>query len=268
MRKQLWIGVLTLSMATGVLSGCSDQTSSPRFGTMNVRMTDAPGDYEHVNLVVTQVSARMEGVDSTEADTTGGWVVLNNTAATYDLVTLQNGIFTTIGTGLVPAGRYTQLRLKIGTGSTVVVDGVSHPLVVPSGAQSGLKLVGAFDVPASGVVDVALDFDAQRSIVLTGAGTYLLKPVIRVLPTTASGAITGTIAPAGTPATIYALQASDTLGSARAADDGRFTLAVLASGLYAVGIRPDSAYRDTTLTNVSVSAGSTTDLGTVQLTHQ
>jgi hypothetical protein len=56
---------ITLAIAVFLIgigaAGCgSDNSSAPGFGTMNVRMTDAPGDFEHVNLVVVEVSARME----------------------------------------------------------------------------------------------------------------------------------------------------------------------------------------------------------------
>lgn len=264
--RHLGIAVVAMAALLPLLAGCSDDKSTgPGFGTMNVRMTDDPGDFQHVNLVVTEVSARLASADTTGDDSTSAWTVLTTTPATYDLMALQNGMFATIATGNVPAGRYTQVRLKIGTGSTVVVDGTSHPLEVPSGEQSGLKLVGAFDVPVNGVLDIALDFDASRSIVLTGSGDYMLKPVIKVLSTRAAGAITGQLAPA-VPATVWALQAPDTLGSARTAADGHFTLSVLASGVYQVRVEPDSTYRDTTLTGVVVSAGTTANLGTINLT--
>lgn len=252
------------------------------YGTVNVHMTDAPGDFESVNLVITQVSAHL-GVDSfedesdtTETDTTetddSGWVVLNDTPATYDLLTLQNGVFVTIGTAKVPSGHYTQVRLKLGAGSTVTIDGVVHPLVVPSGTQTGLKLIGPFDVPAGGTVDIALDFDAARSIHQTGAGSYMLKPTVKVVPFTPvsnpTGSIQGVVSPAGTETTIYALQAPDTLGSTAALADGRFTFQALAPGAYSLGFHPASGFRDTTLAAVNVTASDTTDVGTVVLTPQ
>src|SRR5439155_15504331 len=142
---------LAMSVAVGFLAGCSNGPSAPGYGTMTVRMTDAPGDFEHVNLVVTQVVAHLaDGSDSDSAeensDSTGagsGWIVLNNTGTTYDLVALRNGVFAVIGTASVPAGHYTQLRLKLGAGSNVVLGGTTYPLTVPSGLQKGLKLVGS-----------------------------------------------------------------------------------------------------------------------------
>jgi hypothetical protein len=240
-------------------------------GTMNVRMTDSPGEFESVNLVITRVSAHwgteVESDDASSSDDSGTWIDLKNAEATYDLLTLQNGVFATIGMGEVPAGRYTQIRLMLGSGSTVVVDGVTYPLTVPSGLQTGLKLVGTFDVPEGGLLDIALDFDAARSVVQNGAGRYQLKPTVKVLPFNTAGAITGHVSPAGTATTIYAVQA-DTVGSTTAAADGGFTLAVLAPGVYSLAFHPASGFRDTTITGVVVEAQETTDIGTIELTPQ
>src|SRR5690349_8300913 len=101
-----------------------------------------------------------------------GWEVLSHDTMTIDLLALRNGTTTQIGIGMVPAGHYTQVRLRLGHGSNVVVDGVAHALTVPSGLQSGLKLIGPFDVPAGGTVQVTLDFNAAQSVVLQSDGTY------------------------------------------------------------------------------------------------
>jgi len=247
-----------------VLGGCSknDSTTGGATGRVSMHLTDAPGDFEQVNLVITEVSIRAEGAD------TSAWETLKSDSATFDLLQLRNGVFTQLAIADVPAGHYSQIRLLLGAGSTVVVDGVTHPLIVPSGMQSGLKLVGNFDVPAGGAVDVTLDFDASRSIVLTGSDKYILKPVVRVIVnrSVSTGAITGHLLPEGVAASVFAIAASETLQTTSPAANGHFTLSSLAAGSYSVAVHPDSGYRDTTLTNVSVTAGSTTDVGDVQLT--
>jgi hypothetical protein len=223
-------------------------------------MTDAPADYEAVNLVVVQVAAHRA-----EEDSTGGWEVLESDTANYDLLSLQNGVFATLATSQVPAGHYTQLRLKLAPGCNVVIDGVAHPLTVPSGLQSGLKLIGSFDVPANGRIDLALDFDAARSIEETGTGSYILKPTVRVLPSSAAGAIRGVVAPAGMPTMVYALQAADTLGTAATAPDGSFEVSVLPAGTYDLAFHPGAEFPDSRVSGVVVVAGATTDVGVVQL---
>jgi len=270
--------VLALQLLTSALflvlaiSGCSNSTTSPGFGTLSLKMTDAPGDYQEVNLAIIQVSAHLGGTEVgaealADSDSTGGWQVLRAESMNVDLLTLRNGVFTTLALTEVPAGHYTQIRLKLGAGSNVIIDGVTHPLTVPSGLQSGYKLVGSFDVPAGGALNLALDFDAARSIVLTGSGTYLLKPTVRVLPVSTAGSITGHVLPEDVSTTVYAIQAPDTIGSALTSN-GDFTVSVLPAGTYSLAFHPATAYRDTTLANVTVTSGTTTNVGTVSLTPQ
>lgn len=257
---------LLLSICTALaLAGCSknDNSTSPGTGTMRVRMTDAPGDYDAVNLIVREVSVRLEGSDSTS-----GWQVLSADSVSYDLLVLQNGVFATIGTSLLPAGHYSQIRLKLSPGSTVVVDGVTYPLTVPSGLQSGLKINGDFVVPAGGTTDIALDFDAARSIHQTGAGVYMLKPVVKAMTFNTAAAISGAVTPTGVPTSVYAIVLNDTLGTAEVAANGTFKVTVLPAGMYSLAFHPAPGYRDTTLTGIGVTAGNTTNVGTVQLTVQ
>jgi hypothetical protein len=235
---------------------------------MSLKMTDAPGDFQEVNLAIIQVSAHLAGVESAgETDSTAGWQVLRAESMNVDLITLRNGVFTTLALAQVPAGHYTQIRLKLGAGSNVVVDGTTHPLTVPSGLQSGYKLVGSFDVPANGLLDLALDFDAARSVVLTGSGSYMLKPTVRVMPVSTAGSITGQVLPASVTTSVYAIQSADTIGTA-VTSGGFFAVHVLPAGTYSLAFHPSAAYRDTTLANITVNAGAATSVGTVQLTPQ
>lgn len=246
--------------------GCSKNSTSPGFGTVKLRLTDDPADYQQVNLAVTEVSAHFEG-GAGESDSTGGWQVLRSEPFDIDLLTLRNGVFATLAVTQVPAGHYSQIRLKLASGSNVVIDGVAHPLKVPSGMESGYKLVGGFDVPAGGLIDLTLDFDAARSIVLTGSGTYILKPTARVIQTQSAGAIAGHVSPDSVATVVYAIQAPDTIGSALTSA-GAFTVGALPAGTYSLAFHPATAYRDTTLAGVVVNAGATTQVGTVQLTPQ
>lgn len=214
-------GALALLFGT-CLFGCSAHPTGPAMGTVVLRLTDAPADFDAIHVVVTEVSIHRGGSSGDDDDSLGvevdddslevgesnddslevgdhddslevgesddgrgeeqgGWEVLSHEARTYDLLALRNGVFAILGVGDVPAGHYTQIRLKIGVGSDVVVGGVSHPLVIPSGMQSGLKLVGGFRVPAGGEKDLTLDFDGARSVVPEPDGTYRLRPTIRVI---------------------------------------------------------------------------------------
>jgi hypothetical protein len=267
MRKLL---ALTLLAGLLVSTGCSshDPVSGTQ-GTVRLQMTDAPGPYDAVNLVVNQVAIHRGLPDSLEqgggSDSTSGWEILSDQATTYDLMKLRNGVFATLAQAMVPAGHYTQIRLKLGAGSNVVVDGVPCPITVPSGMQSGYKLVGGFDVPANGLLDLGLDFDAARSIHQTGSGKYMLKPTCRVMPFSTAGAIAGRILPDSVLTSVYAIVGADTVASGLPGSGGIFRLTPLGAGIYTVALHPPAPYRDTLLAGIVVNPQQTTDLGDIQL---
>lgn len=282
--RSLYVLSAGLSVAAlgliGALAGCGDHpTAATGTGTVRMQLTDEPANYDAVHLQVIEVAIRRGSgtPEGLEADSigdgagSGEWQVLSAEPASYDLLTLRNGVFVTLAIEQVPAGHYDQVRLKLGDGSNVVVDGVTHPLKVPSGMQSGYKLIGGFDVPSGGTIDVAIDFDASRSVVHTGADTYILKPTARIVvaPAVTTGSIRGTVSPADVVVEAFAISGGDTVVTAAAQPgDGVFVLPMLPPGSYDVALHPSASYADTTIAGVNVTAGSTTELGTITLTPQ
>lgn len=283
MKRRLAVPLLSLLVLLAVLAGCSADRSStrPGFGTVQVRMTDAPGDYDQVNIVVEEVRIHQTDCDGDTSDTGGNgngngrgkgnpgggcWTVISSGEATYDLLQLQNGVFVTLATGrTVPAGSYDRIVLVLGEGSNVVVDGVTYPLKVPGGAHRGVVIEGDFTVPDEGTADVLLDFDADRSIKKLGHGQYMLQPFIRMVQGTSSGEIHGMLEPA-TEAQIDAMQGDQEIAGTRADEEGNFRISALPAGTYDLRVDVADGYRDTTLTGVVVSNGQVTELGTIVLT--
>lgn len=115
----------------------------------------------------------------------------------------------------IPPGSYAQIRLLVTADGDpshsyiVLSDGSMHGLMVPSGAQTGLKLVSGFIVPMSGVVDYTIDFDLRQAIVCPPGQSpaCLLKPVERLVDNTTVGNIQGqvanTLVPAGCTPGVY-----------------------------------------------------------------
>ena len=188
--RTLGLAVLLSCTALIALNSCSSDKNSTRAGVGQVRMfvTDAPAAIDAVHLIVGAVAVHHAGADSV-----GGWETIRSDSASFDLLTLQGGIMASLGNGSVPSGHYDQVRFILGLGSTVVVDGVTHPLEVPSGTTSGLKVFGAYDVPEGGAVDLARAFDPPRAIHETGAGTWIMRPVVHQI----GGAPTRTLTRAG-----------------------------------------------------------------------
>jgi hypothetical protein len=229
-------------------------------GTIVVRLTDAPGAYDAVNIVVDSIRVHVES-----GDTINGWYTISHSPATYDLLDYMNGRDTIIAGDTVPAGYYSQMRLYIGQGSNVTKDGVSHPLVIPSGSQSGLKLNIQASISPGVQYALLLDFDASRSIVVTGNGRYMLKPVIRTVATAVSGSLMGKVVPDTTHATVWAIAGTDTSGTF-ADSTGAFAFRFLSPATYLLRIVPaDTTYRDTTLANIVVAAAQSTNVGMIVL---
>jgi hypothetical protein len=249
-----------------VLGGCQKEESSTGpgnqsgLGTLAVRLMDAPAAYQAVNIAIDSVRVHVES-----GDTVNGWYTISRSPAIYNVLDYGNGKDTLIAEGAIPSGRYSQIRLYIGQGSNVVENNVTHPLEVPSGSQSGLKLnIQATILPGVKYV-VTLDFDVSRSIVVTGNGRYKLKPVIQTVATAVSGSLSGMVLPDSTRPTVWAIAGTDT--STTIADPtGFFKFKYLTPASYLLAIVPsDTTYRDTTLTNVVVTATQNTDVGTIVL---
>jgi len=151
-----------------------------------------------------------------------------------DLLALSSRA-TPIVKGTIPAGVYTQFRLfspvEPGTEALsvylVMKDGSKIPLRIPSGQQTGLKLViqGGFNVRLDAITTLTLTFDLGRSLVRTGNGRYMLKPVVKASGDVASGAVNGRVTfKGGRPA-------QDALVEARSANNTYLTT-TSADGLY------------------------------------
>jgi hypothetical protein len=260
--KMKIIGLLALLGTWGLL-GCGEDKNLIQSGMGEIRMllVDGPTTgVEAVNRVVTEVSVHQAGLD-----TVSGWTVIDNTTRSFDLMTLTNGASAVLGDKELSPGHYTQIRLKLGAGSTVVVKGESHPLEVPSGAQTGLKLTHEFDIAANTLYELMVDFDAARSIHATGQ-TYKMAPTLRIVAKVNSGTLSGTVSPVDARALVTAVVGTDTVSTAADTANGAFKLMALPAGTYTVQIAPSTAaYQDTTLAGVVVVVQQNTPVGTIVL---
>jgi hypothetical protein len=76
----------------------------------------------------------------------------------------------------------------------VTPDGVFN-LYVPSGAKTGLKLVGGFTVPAGGSADFTAEFDLMKSVTAPDglSPDVVLRPTIRLVNNVEVGTLTGEV---------------------------------------------------------------------------
>lgn len=259
MRYTLIFVILTL-----IISACNDNSTDADLtgqdGRLKIYLSDSPATLDSVVICVNRVEVHKSGSDSSR-----GWFVINDSTRYFDLLQLRNGATAVLGDSMLSPGHYTQIRLIIGNGSYVVDSGIRHDLTIPSGFQTGFKLTHEFTIDPATLYELVLDFDVNRSIVITGNGQYKLKPTCRVMPMIISGNISGIVLPLDADAIVWTTSGTDTI-TAYPDTIGFFKLFALNEGLYDVNFEPNnSAYRDTTISNIQVYANQNTDIGTVVL---
>ena len=233
-------------------NSCSSDSSTSGKYAYKVRMTDAPGPYDKVSIDLQAVEV---------IGSNGQSVTLNTTAGIYNLLDLSNGISTIIATSDLGDVKATQIRLLLGTNNTITVGGIVHPLATPSADQSGLKINVNQTLLQNVENEILIDFDANASIVDTGAGTYKLKPVLRTVDVTAAGSIKGTITPVGTLAVVSATSSSNVVYSSTVNALGQFQISGLPAGNYTFVVTPTLPLLPISQLNVTVTAGVTTNIG-------
>lgn len=260
-------GLIALLVAFG-LTACSNGDGT---GTMRVSLTDAPADYAEVNIEIHQVLVKDNDDDEDDLDETedmdeeeledAGWKVVFNDTITVNLLDYQNGATLDLGEVELETGRYNQVRLVLGDENNVVLNnGNTFQLDTPSGQTSGYKLLVQADIEEDQVYDLVIDFDASRSIVVTGNGSYKLKPVLKTANLTASGSISGTILPLDANPYVYAIAGTDTSGT-QADENGDFRIIGLDDETYKIEIKStNKAYRDSSITDIEVEDGEDVEL--------
>ena len=180
-------------------------------GSLKLSVTDAPvDDAEAVWIKFRAVEFKPEGGSPVRHELLGAGNPQVPAPQSINLLPLQEGRSAVLVNNLeLPAGRYEWIRLIVDNvenerDSYIVIEGNECELRVPSGDESGLKLIRGFTLPANGSVALTVDFDLRKSIVeppgQQGTGidctqAYLLKPVLRLVQDSDVGAITGTVDP-------------------------------------------------------------------------
>jgi hypothetical protein len=102
--------------------------------------------------------------------------------------------------------------------------------------------------------------------VLTGNEQYKLKPVLRTITEAQDGAIKGIVDPKEATPAIYAINGLDTVGATFSdTTSGGFLIRGLPAGTYDVVFVPNAEYGVVEKTDVAVSLGAVTDLGTITI---
>jgi hypothetical protein len=198
-------GIITVSLFLFMATACSNSSSSSATGSVSIGLTDAASDdYNAIYVTIDEVQVH------TGDDEGGDWHVVATPGRTFNLLELVNGVIEQLGTATLETGQYTQVRLIAGKKADAelnilnekhpfanyIVDSTNtyHELKIPSGYQTGIKLIHAFEITEGLTTELVLDFDADQSVVIAGSsGNWLLKPTIKVVDTIENAIVDGVI---------------------------------------------------------------------------
>jgi hypothetical protein len=176
---------------------------------LGVSLTDASTDlYQAIYVTIDVVQVKKKNAGEEDA----GWLTILTPEKTFNLLELVNGVTADLGLAELEAGEYGQMRLILGTqaddSENILGEAHQYPnylikndtdstieeLKVPSGYQTGIKIVRGFTIAANGATELLLDFDACKSVVQAGnSGKWLLKPTIKVLDTVNYSVVSGVV---------------------------------------------------------------------------
>lgn len=167
----LILGGLFLFGCTASLNGAVNTPIPANSGRAVFMIADAAGNMGAVTSVKITVDAfrvRNETMD---------WATVSTTSHTYDLLALRDSNSTALlADANLAAGTYTQMRLDVS--SVKVTDAYGeHDAKIPSGE---LILKGNLVVVANQTSTARFDFLVDRSLHQTGAGVYILTPVVHM----------------------------------------------------------------------------------------
>lgn len=234
---------VALAAVSAIAAACSDSTTAAGTGQLTVQLTDAPvGSIQSAVVFISRIYL-IGGSDST-----GSQITISSTPAQYDVLNFQGAVTAALGSATVPVGTYTQMRLKVDSARITLVSpltfstgGSTKTLVIPSGQQTGVKVVfGGPVTVVPGETILVVDFDVSRNFVLTGPASAptgaIFKPVLHATVRNVAASVAGTVTPASAKATLAAVTAANDTVATAIADTltGTYKLWFLPPGTYTV----------------------------------
>lgn len=181
-RNTLRLAAATMVAGLAFLTGC-EALSSPGTARVRLLLTDAPGPDIESALVWISRAYLVPGEN-------GAAVTVTDEPQEYDLLQLQHGVTALLGEADVAAGPYAQLRLVVDSARLTLAAGATfedgssqRTLKVPSGHETGIKVVFPGGLALNGDVDLVVDFDVQQNFIFQGPPTrphsVLFTPVLK-----------------------------------------------------------------------------------------
>lgn len=157
-------------------------------GIIEIRVTDPPpADVKSAVVYLTNLevhrasdsdneSAGSDNSSDNETDN-GEWILVSDQSLSFDLMNVI-GVEAFLASANISTGKYTQIRMDVEKVEGITTDNTSYTAEVPS---EKLRIVGPFSIESGAKTVLTLDFDGEKSLVLTGQGKAIFKPVVKLL---------------------------------------------------------------------------------------
>lgn len=275
------LSLALLAVATIAVACYKDDVTTVRSNSgkpmAKVLLTDDPFPFDSVQSVqvyIVSIAVSTHPDTGTSADSMH-WVTVAAPHRQVDLLTLQQGLTDSLGTGQVTADQYKAVLVTINVDSSAGIRFKNGSPAVVRWNGSGQESYGVFVEAPISITDtgavIVIDFDVGRSFVYNqlGDGAFDFFASIRAVNRAATGSIAGTVmhdtsaGPAGpiADATVSAWGGGPSnwyiLSTGKTDAAGHYRLAYLLPGTYIVGVEPPSGsnFGSALDSNVAVNRG-------------
>ena len=285
--KTLNFKIAGLGITAGIIMlfavACTKSLAPDQNRALTVHLTDDPAVFDAFFIDIRYVEVKIDedlnydshfgdndkdsDNDGKDHDKYGKWDTLAIKSGVYDILKLKNGLDIELAKGNISVGRIEKIRLTLGTNNTVIVAGVSKPLVLAAGTNNYVYVKvedDDFDETPGGQVGLWIDFDIAASVEESN-GIYYLKSKLKAFGMEKFGKIEGKVLPLEAHTIVKATIGTDVSNAIPDEGSGEFKIRGLKEGSYTISYKGYNGYKDTTLTNIQVLKGKETHLPSITL---
>jgi hypothetical protein len=259
------LNLLIISTLILFIQSCSDGSEEEfdRPAQLIVTLIDSPAEYREVNIDIEEISLKTDG--TTDND---GWIKLSDLKpGVYNILDFTGGQELPLADMEFPSGTISQVKLKLGKNNTLAIGDHMSTLMVANALEDGFKFTVHEILTKGETYYFRIDFDVAKSVLTFGTtGQLLLKPVLKLLSESSTGAISGEILPAEKNVLVNVIASNSIIASSYAPENSsKFFIPGIESGIYDISFESGNSGYQSYIRNVSVSTGKITDLGNISM---
>ena len=178
------LAAVSESLTEGASSASLSSYPSSSNSNFRVSLTDAPKKgLKSVNVNINHMELFIKKGPTEKR------LIVGQNLRMVDLLTLQNGVLLPLEDIQMPDGiEISHIRLVLNNDNNhgIRIDGSRCEMKTPSGQQSGIKIIlkDSIKIESNYRYSMVVDFDAEKSVVVRGNGSCLLKPVLKLASAT------------------------------------------------------------------------------------